>query len=238
MTNREGETARRSEGVDPVKDRELEKIIGVLGGKGLDREVGGLDPRWKELDAIARMMREEPAPEPPAGVAERAMARIRAHRPSPWKVLGEALLKPRTVSFDPIRALHAPVSGQECSFYFIMVGIFYAVLGLVLWVGLHVLGAFPAAPGWVRWQPPIALATAGCMAAIGLYLLKDGKLALRTARIGALVYLGVALFNGVVVSLEWSVPVSAYVSLLSALVGLPTGFFLIRTLQNYGKRYA
>jgi hypothetical protein len=28
------------------------------------------------------------------------------------------------------------------------------------------------------------------------------------------------------------------VSLLSALIGLPTGFFLIRTIQNCGKQYA
>jgi hypothetical protein len=38
--------------------------------------------------------------------------------------------------------------------------------------------------------------------------------------------------------LEWALPVSAFVSLLSALIGLPTGFFLIRTIQNCGKRYA
>ncbi len=221
-----------------MTDRDIERIISELdGGRPLPEGVEN-DPRRQALAGIARMMNEEPAPEPPADLGERVMARIRSCRPSPWRVLGEALLKPRTVSFDPIRALRAPVSGQECSFYFIMVGIFYTILGLVLMVGLHGLGAFPTAPGWVRWQPQIALATAGCMVAIGLYLLKDGKLALRTARIGALVYLGFALFNGVVVSLEWSIPVSAYVSLLSALIGLPTGFFLIRTLQNCGKRYA
>jgi len=222
--------------LDP--DRSIEKIIREIDGQRPFPEAGEPDSRWKELDGIARMMREEATPEPPADLGVRVMARIRSFRPSPWRVLGEALVRPRAVSFDPIRALRAPVSGQECSFYFIMVGIFYAVLGLVLWVGLHVLGAFPAAPGWVRWQPPIALATAGCMAAIGLYLLKDGKLALRAARVGAVVYLGFALLNGVFVPLEWSVPVSAYVSLVSALVGLPTGFFLVRTLQNCGKRYA
>ena len=222
--------------MDP--DRSIEKIIREIDGQRPFPEAGEPDSRWKELDGIARMMREEATPEPPADLGVRVMERIRSFRPSPWRVLGEALVRPRAVSFDPIRALRAPVSGQECSFYFIMVGIFYAVLGLVLWVGLHVLGAFPAAPGWVRWQPPIALATAGCMAAIGLYLLKDGKLALRAARVGAVVYLGFALLNGVFVPLEWSVPVSAYVSLVSALVGLPTGFFLVRTLQNCGKRYA
>jgi len=212
-----------------MKKRDREDIFG---------EPDGGDPRGEALAGIARMMSEETAPEPPAGLEERVMARIRSFRPSPWRVLGEALLKPREVSFDPIRALRAPVSGQECSFYFIMVGIFYAVLGAILTAGLHGLGALQGAPGWVRLQPPIAIVTAGCMVAIGLYLLKDGKLALRTARIGVLVYLGFALLNGVFVSLEWNVPVSAYVSLVSALIGLPTGFFLIRTLQNCGKRYA
>ena len=219
-------------------DRNIEKIIGELDGKGLAQDVGELDSRWRELDTIARMMREETAPEPPGGLADRVMARIRAHRNSPWKVIGEALLRPREVSFHPLSALRSPVSGQECSFYFIMVGVFYAILGVILMVGLHKMGASLVAPGWVRWQPQIALVTAGCMVAIGLYLLKDGKLALRMARIGALVYLGFALLNGVFVSLEWDIPVSAFVSLLSALIGLPTGFFLIRTIQNCGKRYA
>jgi len=184
------------------------------------------------------MMREEPAPEPPVGLGKRIMSRVRAHRPSPWKVIGEALLRPREVSFHPLSALRSPVSGQECSFYFIMVGVFYAVLGVILMVGLHKLGASLVTPGWVRWQPQIALVTAGCMVAIGLYLLKDGKVALRMARVGALVYLGFSLINGIFVSLEWALPVSAFVSLLSALIGLPTGFFLIRTIQNCGKRYA
>ena len=166
------------------------------------------------------------------------MSRVREHRPSLLKVLGEALLRPHEVSFHPLNALRSPVSGQECSFYFIMVGVFYAILGVILMVGLQKLGTTLGTPGWVRWQPQIALVTAGCMVAIGLYLLKDGKLALRMARIGALVYLGFALLNGVFVSLEWDIPVSAFVSLLSALIGLPTGFFLIRTLQNCGKRYA
>jgi hypothetical protein len=221
-----------------VKDRELGKIIGALDEKGFSPEAGEPDSRWRELDAIAWMMREEPSLDPPAGLGERVISRIRAHRPSLWKVLGEALLRPHEVSFHPLNALRSPVSGQECSFYFIMVGVFYAILGVILMVGLHKLGASLVTPGWVRWQPQIALVTAGCMVAIGLYLLKDGKLALRTARIGALVYVGFALLNGVFVSLEWDIPVSAFVSLLSALIGLPTGLFLIRTIQNCGKRYA
>jgi|APFre7841882793_1041355.scaffolds.fasta_scaffold11173_2 hypothetical protein len=235
MTKRGVERIR---GLDPVKDRELEKIIGELDGKGPSPEAGELDSRWKELDGIARMMREEPAPEPPTGLGESIMSRVRAHRSSPWKVISEALLKPREVSFHPLKALRSPVSGKECSFYFIMVGVFYAILGVILMVGLHRLGASLVTPGWVRWQPQIALVTAGCMVAIGLYLLKDGKVALRMARVGALVYLGFSLLNGIFVSLEWALPVSAFMSLLSALIGLPTGFFLIRTIQNCGKQYA
>ena len=230
MKNHEGKGER-----DLAPDPNMETGIEELGGKDPVAGSGDESSLWQEFDAIARMMREDPAPEPPADLGERVMARVRAYRPTPWKVFVDALLKPRAVSFDPIRALRAPVSGQECSFYFIMVGVFHAVLGLTLMAGLR---GFDAFPGWVRWQPQIALVTAVCMAAIGLCLLKDGNLALRAARIGALVYLGFAVLNGVFVSLEWSVPVSAYASLLSALIGLPTGFFLLRTLQNYGKRYA
>jgi hypothetical protein len=219
-------------------DQNIEKIIGEIDGQGPSPEAGEPESHSKELDAIAWMMREEPSLDPPAGLEERVMSRIRAHRPSLWKVLGEVLLRPHEVSFHPLNALRSPVSGQECSFYFIMVGVFYAILGVILMVGLHKLGASLAMPGWVRWQPQIALVTAGCMVAIGFYLMKDGKLALRVARIGALVYLGFALLNGIFVSLEWDIPVSAFMSLLSALIGLPTGFFLIRTIQNCGKRYA
>ena len=190
------------------------------------------------VNGIARMMGEATVPQPPEDLGQRIMDRIRNHRPSVWSVFGEALLKRREVSFHPLRALRAPVSGQECSFYFIMIGVFYAVLGAILMVGLHSLGARVAAPGWVCWQPQMALVTACFMTAIGLYLLKDGKSALRTARIGVLVYLGVALLNGIVVPLGKDIPMADFLSLLSMLIGLPTGLFLIRTLQNCGERYA
>ena len=108
-------------------------------------------------------------------------------------------MKPHKVSFHPLNALRSQVSGKECSFYFIMVGVFYAILGVILMVGLHKLGASLVTSGWVRWQPQIALFTARCMVAMGFYLLKDGKLALRVARIGALIYLGFAFLNGIIV---------------------------------------
>jgi hypothetical protein len=226
-----------------MKETDIERIVEQLSGKAGDFSTAANDSpgesiRWKQLDGIARMMRDEPAVEVPAGLEGRVMARVRAHRTSLWKTLGEALLRPRTASFDPIKALRSPISGKECSFYFIMVGAFYAVLSIVLMIGFHMAGTTLAPPSWVRWQPQIALVTALCMAAMGVYLLKDGKLALRIARIGALVYLGYGLLNGIVVPLEWDIPISAFVSLLSTLIAVPTGFFLMRTIQNCGKRYA
>jgi hypothetical protein len=222
---------------------DIEKIVEQLSGEEGELPIEEGDSsqeanRWKELDGIARMMRQEPAVETPGSLGERVMDRVRAYRPAIWTVVGEALLRPRSASVDPLRALRSSVSGQECSFYFIMVGVFYAILGVVLMIGLNKLSSSLAPAGWVRWQPQIALVTACCMVAIGLYLLKDGKLALRTARIGALVYLGVALLNGIIVPLERDIPLSAFLSLVSMLIGLPTGLFLIRTLQNCGERYA
>jgi hypothetical protein len=226
-----------------MKEMDIEGIVEQLSRKEGDFSAAAGDSpeesnSWKQLDAIARMMRDEPSVEAPAGLEGRVMERVRTHRRSLWKNLGEVFLQPRTVSFDPLKALRSPVSGEECSFYFIMVGAFYAVLSIVLMIGFHMTGTTLAPPSWVRWQPQIALVTALFMAAVGFYLLKDGKLALRIARIGALVYLGYGLLNGIVVPLEWDIPISAFVSLLSTLIAVPTGFFLIRTIQNCGKRYA
>jgi hypothetical protein len=226
-----------------MKETDIERIVEQLSGKEGDFSVAAGDfpeeaNRLKQLDGIARMMRNESAIEAPACLEKRVMACLQAYRTSLWELVVEVLLKPHKVSFHPLNALRSPVSGQECSFYFIMVGVFYAILGVVLMVGLHKLGASPATLGWVRWQPQIALATALCMMATGIYLLKDGRLALRVARIGALIYLGFAFLNGIIVPLEWDIPVSAFVSMLSTLIGVPIGFFLFRTIQNCGKRYA
>jgi hypothetical protein len=226
-----------------MKETDIERIVERLSGKEKDFSIAPGDSpeesnRLKQLDGIARMMRDESAIEAPAGLEKRIMGRIQAHRTSKWERVVEALMKPHKVSFHPLNALRSQVSGQECSFYFIMVGVFYAILGVILMVGLHKLGASLATLGWVRWQPQIALFTALCMVAMGFYLLKDGKLALRVARIGALIYLGFAFLNGIIVPLEWDIPVSAFVSMLSTLIGVPTGFFLFRAIQNCGKRYA
>jgi hypothetical protein len=231
------------DGQSIMKETDIERIVEQLSGKDAELPIAAGDSlqetnRWKELDGIARMMRAEPAVETPAGLEGRVMALVRAQRTSWYKVVGEFLLQPRAASVDPLKALRSPVSGEECSFYFIMVGVFYAVLSVVLMIGFHVLGTTLSPPGWVRWQPQIALVTALCMAAMGFYLLKDGKVALRTARIVTFVYMGVALLNGVVVPLEWSMPLSACTALVSAVIGVPTGLFLIRTIQNCGKSYA
>jgi hypothetical protein len=226
-----------------MKETDIERIVEQLSGKAGDFSIAANDSpeesiRWKQLGGIARMMRNEPAVEAPAGLEERVMARVRAHRISLWKTLGEALLRPRTASFDPIRALRSPVSGEECSFYFIMVGAFYAVLSIALMIGFGELGTTLAAPDWVRWQPLVALITATVLIAVGLYLIRDGRMAARIARIGTLFYLGFVIINGIAIRLDWNIPISVYFAIIAITIGLLTGIFLIGMIHNYGKKYA
>ncbi len=120
-----------------------------------------------------------------------------------------------------------------------MVGVFYAVLGIVLMVGFHALGAYAVPAG----LGPLAAADRprhGRVHGGDRLLSPEGREDWRCAWPGSglFVYLGFALLNGICRSLEWNMPVSACTVLLSALIGVPTGFFLIRTIQNCGKRYA
>jgi len=57
-----------------MRDSDIEKMMDLLAGEEktpqeITREHPETDPRWKELEAIARMMRQEPAVEPPASSA-------------------------------------------------------------------------------------------------------------------------------------------------------------------------
>ena len=226
-----------------MNETDIERIVEHLSGRGEDLpETAGDTPpeatRWRELDGISRMMRDEPVVETPVGLEERIMARVRAQQMSWWRVVGKVLLQPRAASFDPLKALRSPISGQECSFYFIMVGAFYAVLGIVLMAGFHALDATLAQTGWVRWQPQIALIIAAVLIAVGLYLIRDGRMAASIARIGTLFYLGFVIINGIAIRLDWKIPISIHFAIIEITIGLLTGIFLIGMIHNYGKKYA
>ncbi len=201
---------------------------GISGASGHDREA---------LSEIARMLEEDSPLHPPADLPRRTMVRLRASEPSFPRRLARLLLERHTMSFDPVRALHSPVSRIECSFYYVMAGAFYTLFSAVLLIGFQLAGPGSSGSEGVGWQMQIALGSGLVLAAIGGLLLKNGKEALFIARVGSLFFLGFIVLSGFFF-LERPIPFSPLSSVVSLLVGIPIGLFLVRMTQNCGGRYA
>jgi hypothetical protein len=87
-------------------------------------------------------------------------------------------------------------------------------------------------------QPHIVLVTAVWLVVLGIFILKDGEVAARVARIGTVAYIGLLILDAVAIHITAGFPV-ALVFLFSFIgTGVLAGLFLARVIWNYGKKYA
>jgi hypothetical protein len=233
--------AMTSEQLEKLMERALLEELSpeerALMEKGL-KGAPDLLAKWKELDRIAAMARLSPQIAPPADLDAKVMARIDALRPTVWIRVREFLLQPVDTRVDFGKAFSGSVSGSECSFYFIMAGFYFLIVGLILMFGLGKFGGEWLTVGWVRMQPHIVLATAVWLVVLGIFILKDGEVAARVARIGTVAYIGLLILDAVAIHITAGFSV-ALVFLFSFIgTGVLTGLFLARIIWKYGEKYA
>jgi len=194
--------------------------------------------KWRDLENIASLTRLTPRAEPPADLDARVMARIESIKPDLWSRAREFLLQPVDTRIDFKRAFSGSVSGSECSFYFIMAGFYFLIVGLILLFGIGRFGGEWLMVRWVRMQPHVALTTAVWLVVLGVFILKDGEVAARVARVGTVVYIVILLLDAVAIHLTVGFPL-ALVFLFSFIgTGILAGVFLAKIIWNYGKNYA
>jgi len=194
--------------------------------------------KWRDLENVVSLARLTPRVEPPADLDARVMTRIESLEPALWTRVRAFLLQPVDTRIDFKRAFSGSVTGSECSFYFIMAGLYFLIVGLILMFGLGRFGGEWLTVGWVRMQPHIVLVTAVWLVVLGIFILKDGEVAARVARIGTVAYIGLLILDAVAIHITAGFPV-ALVFLFSFIgTGVLAGLFLARVIWNYGKKYA
>jgi hypothetical protein len=95
---------------------------------------------------------------------------------------------------------------KECSFYFIITGLFYLVIGVIMAIGLHGISSGIDAMGWINLQPKINIGVALGLLAFGALLIVDGNLGVKAARFGTLIYLFFVLINGLLMRQYLNIP--------------------------------
>jgi hypothetical protein len=232
-----------------MTEKDIEKLIGgsLLGELTPEEEESlsralfdkpELLQKWQELKSIACMAAEAKAIEPPADLTARVLSRLSEAPGSRLIAVREYLFRPRTANIDLARAFTGSVSRPECSFYYLMGGLYYLIISLILMIGLNRLDPRWAAVTWIKLQPYISLFTALWLGAMGVALLKNGQTAIRVAYTGSLLLIGFFIVNGVAIHLTAGFPVALVFLFALVGTGIIGGLFLLRIVYNYRKCYA
>jgi len=126
-----------------------------------------------------------------------------------------------------------PADLAECVLCYVLAGVFYLVLGIVLTFGLNtILGRMPDA-GWVMFQPGLAIFLSIGFISLGVLLSRSNRRAAKAACYVIFAYVGTFILNSVAlyITLGDALSLSGLVMLLAG--GTSLGFFLVIITQGY-----
>ncbi len=232
-----------------MAEKDIEKLIeGSLLGELTPEEEESLSralldkpellQKWQDLKSIACLAAETKAVEPPADITARVLSRLAEAPQSRLDAVREFLFRPRTANIDLTRAFSGNVSRPECSFYYLMGGLYYLIISLILMIGLNKLDPRWAAVTWIKLQPFISLFTALWLGAMGVALLRNGQTAIRVAYTGSLLLIGFFIVNGIAIQMTAGFPIALVFLFALVGTGIIGGLFLLRIIYNYRKCYA
>ena len=184
---------------------------------------------------IINIIKNTPPVQYPDDFTERVMAQLPALQTSIWSGIKDSLLRPRTTHM--FKTFAKPPSRTECSFYFVMAGILYFIVGVILIMGLKNIGSEISNANWIMMQPQISFIIAFGLMVLGISLLKENILIIKAAHFGILIYIGFVIINGIVLQMSLNIPVSIVYILYFMCCGLLVGGVLVITIQRYLKNF-
>lgn len=182
---------------------------------------------------IIQIMRQTPPVQPPDNLTERVMMRLSTRpRDLCWRIW-EFLSCRREA--DTLRALAGAPILRDCSFYFLLAGVYHLMVGTVLMAGFNRIGEGILWGQWILIQPQISFTMAFGFMAFGILLLGGHHLLIKAAILGIYVYMGFVIMNGIALQVLRHSPVAILVNFYFAAGGLFVGVLLATVIQRYLK---
>ncbi|MBU1570191.1 MAG: hypothetical protein KKD92_15065 [Proteobacteria bacterium] len=149
------------------------------------------DNDYKDLINLMEATPKAPVPD---NFTQNVMGRIALFNPS------EAAVQSR---WAQILSVSNP---RECSFCFFITGFFYLIMGIVLMAGFKAIGSGIAVAEWIKLQPHLTIGAAMWLLALGMLLIVDGRIAIKIAQYGTLLYIFFTVVNGILMRPYLRVP--------------------------------
>jgi hypothetical protein len=181
---------------------------------------------------IINLIKSTPAIEPPDAFTRKVMSRLSDQKPSILFRIKQELIRPREPSFN-ITSVMAGSAGNaaECAFSFLIIGIFYLAMSLVLFMGFEGFIYEASITQWIKMQPQIVMVKAIWLIIQGIAIFLYGRIAVKTAEIGILFFIGFAVMNGLIIASNSTL--SIIFTIAFAVTGLTMGIFLGFSISRY-----
>jgi hypothetical protein len=181
---------------------------------------------------IIDLIKSTPAIQPPDDFTRRLMGRLPELKPSILFRIKRALIRPQEFDFSLTRVMAGSAGNStECAFSFFIIGFFYLTMGLVLFMGLEGFINEATITQWIKMQPQLIIITSLWLIIQSAALFLDGKIAVKAAEWGTLVFIGFAVINGLIIASN--TPLSIFFTIAFAGTGLMMGIFLGFTISRY-----
>ncbi|GAB6267955.1 MAG: hypothetical protein STSR0002_06960 [Smithella sp.] len=190
------------------------------------------EKKWEYFRDLTGIMENTSPRHPPEGFTARIMARLPEEKATSWQLLLRQLFGNSAFPTNLNIGFRNPVTKTECSFYFLLTGFFYLVLGLILMLGLPLPEGFHH-PEWLAIQPLIGLLLAAELIALGIAVYTNGESAVRFVRAGVLLYAILIILNGLVGTLYIRIPVAIFFAAIFSITGLGIAVLLELAVDRY-----
>jgi len=188
------------------------------------------EKKWECFRDLTGIMENIPPKQPPEDFTARIMARLQEEKVTSWQLLLRQLFGNSAFATNLNIGFRNPVTKTECSFYFLLTGFFYLVLGLILMLGLP--GGLHH-PEWLAIQPFVGLLLATELIALSVALYMNGESAISFTRVGMVLYAILIILNGLMGTLYIHVPVAIFFAAIFSLTGLGIAVLLGLALDSY-----
>lgn len=150
-------------------------------------------------DVLIQSLKQMPLVAPSAGFTEQIMGQLPEIKRDSWHTTKKFFLEPMSAgAFWSFQSQGHDMSKEpEGSFYFFVSGFFYLLMALLLSAGLYKIDSEWGGTYWFVIQLPLTLGTAIWLLAIAFLLARKGRLSIKMAKYGTVLYVLVSVVNGI-----------------------------------------
>lgn len=183
---------------------------------------------YKEYNDLIKQMKAMPQVTPPSDITQQVMGRLVDEQE--LSLLYQ--LKKAGLRFYLGEKNETSISKAACSFYYIMTGFFYLIIGIVSMTGIKKINVELVDINWIGLQPYFAIGIAIWLFSLGVVLKIDGKAGVNAAKYGTMLYIFLAVLNSILLQSYIQIPYAILFVIGLAAASAFMGIMLVKAIQK------